>query len=89
MQGIVIYPSSHAGEKMGASWIKCSACGKEVVASEGPFVCVEVKDRTCVTVAVEAMNDSIAEVICLVHEECLEKFEELVAAGVYSGLNSN
>jgi hypothetical protein len=74
---------------MSASSIKCSACGNDVVASQGRFVCVEVKGRTCVTVAVEAVNDSTAEVICLVHEGCLDKFEELVAAGVYSGLNSN
>jgi hypothetical protein len=74
---------------MSASSIKCSACSKEVLASEQPFVCVEVKDRSCITVAMETANENIANVICLVHEECLDKFEELVATGVYSAPNSN
>ena len=74
---------------MSASSIKCSACSKDVVASEQPFVCVEVKDRSCITVAMETVTENTAEVICLVHEECLDKFEELVATGVYSALNSN
>lgn len=74
---------------MSASSIKCSGCSKDVVASEQPFVCVEVKDRSCITVAIETVNEKTAEVICFVHEECLDKFEELVAIGVYSALNSN
>jgi hypothetical protein len=41
------------------------------------------------TVAVETMNENTTDVICLVHEACLDKFENLVAAGVYSALNSN
>ncbi len=74
---------------MSASAIKCSACSKEVVASEQPFLCVEVQGRSCITVAVETVNENTAEVICLVHEKCLGKFEEMVATGVYAGLNSN
>jgi hypothetical protein len=74
---------------MSATSIKCSACSQDVVASERPFVCVEVKDRSCITVAMETMDENTAEMICLVHEECLDRFEEMVATGVYSALNSN
>jgi hypothetical protein len=74
---------------MSATSIKCSACSQDVVASERPFVCVEVKDRSCIAVAMETMDENTAEMICLVHEECLDRFEEMVATGVYSALNSN
>ncbi len=74
---------------MSASSILCSGCGKEVVGSDRPFVCVAVQDRSYATVAVETVNESSAEVICFVHEECLDKFAEIVAAGRYSALNSN
>jgi hypothetical protein len=74
---------------MGAIWIKCPACGQEVVSSEQPFVCVEVRDRTCVTIGIQGMNESLAEVIHVVHEGCFAQFEELVATGVYSSPSSN
>jgi len=74
---------------MGAIWIKCPACGREVVSSEQPFVCLEVRDRTCVSVGIEGMNENMAEVIHVVHDECFTEFEELVATGVYSSPNSN
>lgn len=74
---------------MSASSIKCSACSNDVIASEKPFVCVEVKERSCITVALETVNEDTAEMICLVHEECLNRFEEMVATGMYSALNSN
>ena len=74
---------------MSATSIKCSGCSEDVVASEQPFVCVEVKDRYWATVAMEAMNENTAAITCLVHEECMEQFVDLVASGKYAGLNSN
>jgi hypothetical protein len=74
---------------MGAVWIKCPACGLEVVSGEQPFVCVEVRDRTCVTIGIQGMNESLAEVIHVVHEGCFTQFEELVATGVYASPSSN
>ena len=73
---------------MGAIWIKCSACSG-YVASEQAFVCVEVKSRSLVIVAMETVNENAAEVICLVHESYMDKFEELVPAGLYSALKSS
>ncbi len=75
--------------KMGASSIQCSACNKDVVGSEQAFVCVEVKGRSCTTVAVEMMNESSSDNIWLVHQECLATFERLVASGIYAEPNNN
>ncbi len=74
---------------MGAVWIKCPACGLEVVSGEQPFICVEVRDRTCITMGLQGMNESLAEVIHVVHEQCFAQFEELVATGVYASPSSN
>jgi len=74
---------------MGAVWIKCPACGLEVVSGEQPFICVEVQDRTCVTIGIGSMNESLSEVIHVVHEQCYPQFEELVATGVYASPSSN
>ncbi len=74
---------------MGAVWIKCPACGLEVVSGEQPFICVEVRERTCITMGLQGMNESLAEVIHVVHEQCFAQFEELVATGVYASPSSN